>query len=336
MSTVADDRPDPATVRAAVALAGRAPSIHNSQPWRWRADRRSVHLFADRERHLSATDPDGRDLLVSCGAALHHLRVGFAALGWATMVRRLPDPADPDHLAAVTFFPRQASPDDIALSAAVPHRRTDRRRFSSWPVPADLVGVLVDRAAEHGALLVAAVDAGDRFRITQAINAASWQQGMNPAYATELAAWAGRGRGARDGVPAANIPSAPASHGDTEMRAFPDGELRVSSPGWEDDAGELLLLATSSDDRGSRLRAGEALSAVLLTATDLRLATCPLSQPLEVTATRDVLREQVLDDVAFPQLVVRVGWAPVSGEPLPATPRRDVADFYSPLEGGRP
>jgi hypothetical protein len=77
----------------------------------------SVHLFADTTRALPATDLDGRDLLVSCGAALHHLRVGFAALGWATMVRRLPDPAEPDHLAAVTFS-RSRRPSRIAAPTA--------------------------------------------------------------------------------------------------------------------------------------------------------------------------------------------------------------------------
>jgi nitroreductase len=82
-----------------ITLALRAPSIHNSQPWRWVLGDNSVHLFVDPDRQLAITDPDSRDLLVSCGAALHHLRVAFAAVGWATTVHRLPNPAQPDHLA---------------------------------------------------------------------------------------------------------------------------------------------------------------------------------------------------------------------------------------------
>ena len=70
---------DRRTVRAAIELASRAPSVHNSQPWRWMVGPHSVHLYADLRRWLPATDADGRDLVVSCGAALHHLRVALAA-----------------------------------------------------------------------------------------------------------------------------------------------------------------------------------------------------------------------------------------------------------------
>src|SRR5437763_6409752 len=128
-------RPDDETVRSAIELAIQAPSIHNSQPWRWRVADRSLHLFSDPSRQLPATDPAGRDLMVSCGAVLHHARVAFAALGWASTVHRLPNPAEPDHLAAVEFSRHDPTADDIALAAAIGHRRTDRRRFSSWPVP---------------------------------------------------------------------------------------------------------------------------------------------------------------------------------------------------------
>src|SRR6478735_1690911 len=97
--TVLTAQLDRTTARAAVALANRAPSVHNSQPWRWRIGPTTLHLFADPARALPATDPDGRDLRISCGAALNHLRVALLAAGWDTRVHRLPDPALSLHLA---------------------------------------------------------------------------------------------------------------------------------------------------------------------------------------------------------------------------------------------
>ncbi|HXT45913.1 MAG TPA: NAD(P)H nitroreductase [Pseudonocardiaceae bacterium] len=320
--------PDDETVRSVIALALRAPSIHNSQPWRWVIGDNSVHLLADPDRQLPITDPDSRDLFVSCGAALHHARVAFAAVGWATTVHRLPNPAQPDHLATLECFPRAATAGDIALAAAISHRRTDRRRFSSWAVPVDLLDTLTEHAAAQGTILVPISDPQYRFQLTSAIADAARQQAARPEYASELAAWAGRGFVAIEGVPAANTLSAPARHGDTTMRAFPPGEL-TEPERWEGDAGELLVLATSSDDRISQLRAGEALSAVLLAATELHLATCPLTQPVEIGTTRAVLRDRVLDGAAFPQMVLRVGWAPVGSDPLPTTPRRPLDDVLS-------
>ncbi|MBV9143705.1 MAG: NAD(P)H nitroreductase [Pseudonocardiales bacterium] len=321
--------PDHETVRSVIALALRAPSIHNSQPWRWVTGEGSVHLFADSTRQLPVTDPDGRDLMVSCGAALHHARVAFAAVGWATRVHRLPNPAEATHLAAVEYFPRAATAKDIALAAAIPHRRTDRRRFSSWPVPVELLDTLAARAAHQGAILVPITDPHDRFALTSAITEAARQHMANPDYASELAIWAGRSFVATDGVPAANTLCAPAQHGDTTMRAFPHGALAPAPEDSGQDAGELLVLGTSSDDGISQLRAGEAVSAVLLAATEFHLATCPLSQPLEIGTTRASLRDRVLEGTAFPQMVLRIGWAPAEGDPLPPTPRRPIDDVLS-------
>jgi hypothetical protein len=112
----------------AVEHALRAPSVHNTQPWRWRFRAGGVDLYADRGRHLAATDPDGRDLLLSCGAALHHLRVALAAGGLAVAVERTPDPEDADHLATVTITAGPPDPADAALFREIPRRRTDRRR----------------------------------------------------------------------------------------------------------------------------------------------------------------------------------------------------------------
>lgn len=332
-----EHKPDPRTVFGAVALANRAPSVHNTQPWRWLLGDESIHLMADQSRRVPATDPDGRDLLLSCGAALHHLRVALAAQGWRTIVHRLPNPGDPNHLAAVEFAPKTPSTEDITLAGAISRRRTDRRGFSSWPVPDGHLDLMAARAAKAGALLVPVTEPLTRHQLTRAIDQAAEHQQHDPAYTTELASWSGRGRLARDGVLAASTSPTPRVHGDTTMRVFPTGTLAESETGrGEADAGELLVLATVADDVVSVLRAGEAASVALLTATSIGLATCPLSQALEVTGTRALIRAQVLDDAAYPHLILRTGWAPTAAAPPPASRRRATEDTIDYLPGTRP
>jgi nitroreductase len=328
------NRPDHETVRGAIALATRAPSVHNTQPWQWLLGERSVHLMADWSRHLPATDPDGRDLLISCGATLHHLRVALAALGWASEVHRIPNPANPDHLAALELRPHRPSEQNVALAAAIPNRRTDRRGFSSWAVPTAHLDLMTHRASNAGALLVPVTDERYRYHLVRAIASATARQEGSPEYAAELAAWTGRSTVAGDGVLAASTLSGPSRHGDTPMRTFPRGTLADSTAdGLEDDAGELFVLATPDDDPRSQLHAGEAASAVLLTATDLRLAGCPLSAALEVADTRAAIQDHILDSAAVPQLILRIGWAPTAAEPLPESPRRPLEEVIGFLPG---
>ncbi len=318
-------RPDRETLRSAIALATRAPSVHNTQPWRWSTGVESVHLVADWTRQVPATDPDGRDLVISCGAALHHLRVALAALGWASEVHRVPNPAEPHHLAAVEFRPHVPTDHDVALAAMISRRRTDRRRMSDWPVPPDQLTIIADRAQRQGALCVPVIRPGARFQLAGAIAQAAVVQAADPNYAGEMALWSGRGAGASEGVLAASVPATPGT--ERGLRRFPHGTLAQPPGKRYGQQTEYLVIATSSDDTLSRLRAGEAVSAALLGATELGLATCPLSQPLEIADTRRIIRDDVLGGTAIPQLVIRVGWAPTNAAPLPRTPRRKVDDI---------
>lgn len=332
--------PDHQTVLGAIGLANRAPSVHNTQPWRWLLGEASIHLMADPTRQLEVTDPAGRDLLLSCGAALHHLQVALAALGWRAVVHRIPNHGDPTHLAAVEVRRRLPSEEDITLVAAISRRRTDRRRFSSWPVPDGHLDLMVRRAGEAGALLVPVNDAPTRLRLTRAIDTAARHQQHDRRYQMELALWSGRSRLADDGVLAASTPpSTPTNwrmHGDTTMRAFPNGSLADAETGHgEPDGGQLLVLATLDDDPESVLQAGEATSAALLTATDLGLATCPLSQPLEIADTRAVISDQVLDGIAHPHLILRTGWLPTAAPPVPPSRRRPTEHTVDHLPGTR-
>ncbi len=177
-------RPDHQTLLAAIELANRAPSVHNTQPWHWLIGDESVHLMADRSRQVPATDPEGRDLLLSCGAALHHLRVALAALGWRAVVHRVPNANEPDHLAAVEIRPHTPTDTDVALASAISRRRTDRRRFTSWEVPADHLDLLSRRAAHTGALLVPVTAPETRWQL--------WCR--RPRAAATAGRWPARGR----------------------------------------------------------------------------------------------------------------------------------------------
>jgi nitroreductase len=95
----------------------------------------------------------------------------------------------------------------------------------------------------------------------------------------------------------------------------------------EDDNAVVLALGTRTDDRLAQLRAGEATSVVLLTATSMGLASCPVTEPLEIAATRESVRSDIFGGGNHPQMLLRVGWAPINADPLPATPRRDLSDF---------
>ncbi|MFI6866076.1 Acg family FMN-binding oxidoreductase [Nocardia sp. NPDC050406] len=309
------------TLEAALDMAVRAPSVHNSQPWRWRIDGRTVDLYADPGRHLVATDPQRRGLVLSCGAALHHLRVAMAVLGWSADVRHLPNPADTEHLATVEFRPREPRPADFALAAALMHRRSDRRRYSWWQVPSPYVRRISSQATRFGATARHVPD-GLRSRLARPAREAARRHAADPAYQRELAAWSGR-RGTTDGVPAANTPC-PGADDEIPVRVFNEPGLadRTEHP----DAAEWLVVCTPADDRLSRLRAGEAISAMLLSATELGLSTCLQTEPLGVPELRDDIRAQVLQNCAHPQAMVRIGWVPTSAAPLPHTPRRPLEE----------
>ncbi|MEV5837602.1 NAD(P)H nitroreductase [Nocardia sp. NPDC052112] len=313
--------PDDHTVRAALALAVRAPSVRNTQPWRWRIGNRSVHLYLDPTRALPSTDPDHRDLVLSCGAALHHLRVAFAALGWSAVVHRLPNPAEPNHLASIELVRHRPISHEIELSDAITRRRTDRRYFSAWPVPPGYLGLVTERAATLGAILRQATDRS-RDCVVEVMRAAAERHAGDPGYRFELAEWSGR-HATSDGVRPRNTPR---SRTEDELPARVFASPQLTDEAYEPDFAEVLVLGTTADDQLSRLCAGEALSAVLLTATNVGLATCLLTEPLEIPALRNLVRLGVLDDYGYPQAVIRIGWAPTSTDGLPVTPRRAVED----------
>jgi nitroreductase len=325
--TIETSYPDAATIQAALEVACRAPSVHNTQPWRWALARHSVHLFADRSRQLAVIDRSGRELAISCGAALHHARVAFRGLGWRPNVRLLPDPADRDHLAAIELTPLPRIDGHVlALVAATAARRSDRRPFLADPIPEPTLARLVGAALAEQVTCTPLTEPIARREVVTALAHADAVQRRKPMYAAELAEWTGTRAGAVQGVPVRNVLAPGRFARGMPGRDFGPGELEAPPP--LDDGALLCVLSSDRDDEPAWLRVGQALSALTLTATVCGLASCPLSQIGEVRVVRDLAR-QVSPRAGEPQVVLRLGWPATAAYPGPATPRRPLTDVVT-------
>ncbi len=310
-------------LRRVVELAQRAPSVHNTQPWHWRGDGTALELCADRSRQLVVSDPDGRNLVISCGAVLHHALVVARALGLGTDVVLLPDPEQPDLLARVELSAGEPLPSASDVLEAVAQRCTDRRRFTSWPVPDERLTHLAAQATAWSSRALPLTDVSERFRAELLMNRAVDLQAADESRQREQAEWLNAG--AFDGVPSSVIP-APADVLVRRPGRFRSGFLDDEESREVEGADGLIVICAPTDDTMAWLRAGEALSAMWLEAAREGLSLVPLTQVVEFTQTRDALRLEVLGGLAHPLMLVRVGWQAISRSQLPPTPRRPVGE----------
>ena len=319
---------DADVVRRIVEIGCRAPSVHNTQPWRWRIDEDRIELRADRSRQLGVSDPDGRNLTISCGAALHHIQVAAAGLGRVAMVERLPDPREPDLLAVIDVGEsRTATPADVDLLDALDRRVTDRRRFTTWPVPAERLDDLASAAQRWGTRVLPLTGTAARATVERLVDEAIDAQALDPRFAAEQQRWIARST--VDGVPPSALPQQ--TH-PTERRDRFDRRVEpVPSRTVVEASDGVLAICTAHDTPLAWLDAGETLSALWIRATRAGFSVVPLSQVIEVEHTRSELIRAIFFDMAQPQLLVRIGWQEVTRPPLPRTPRRPLDEVLDPV-----
>lgn len=305
-----------ADLRAAVAAAIRAPSLLNSQPWRFRLCDGGIEVLIDSQRLLGAGRADWA-ARVSCGAALFNMRLALAAAGTPARVRVRPDPTRWDVVARLTpASQRPATPVELALHAAIPRRHSNRGPFWPNPVPAEARWRLMEAARAEGAWLELVIGSAAVGAFAEIANSADRVLNRDPAYRAELSRWL-RQDEAPDGVPVTTGGPAVEPYGLLPRRPF-GVRTRALGRGFEPEP-LVAVLGMPGDTAADQIIAGQALQRVLLTATDAGLAVSLLSQPIEVPAAREQLR-LALGRHGTPQMAMRVGYGQ-SGWP---TPRRSI------------
>jgi nitroreductase len=270
-----------------VEAATAAPSMHNSQPWRFvvRPADHIVEIYADPARTLRHGDPHGRAVHIACGAALFNLRLAIANAGAEPVARLLPQPRNPLLLASVRLGgPYRSQPWERELHEAIEGGPASRRPFAHATVPSHLLAALAEAAMLEGATL-RTLGQPDVWRILQLTAAADHQLRSDPGYLAELA-------------------------------AFTTGPGHPAPPGLEPSQ-QLVAVCTGSDDRYSWLRAGQAMQRVLLLATHRGLRVSPLTPVLDVPDAP--LRRDPAFEGEWPEMILRIGYGP-PGAPAPRRP----------------
>ncbi|MEU4236204.1 nitroreductase [Actinoplanes sp. NPDC026619] len=285
----------------AVVAAGRAPSAHNTQPWRWRVNGGLLDLFADHDRMAGVSDPDGRLTVISCGAALHHARLTLAAHGWRATVTRRPDAGDPTHLARLTIDgAAPVSPDTAELARAIKRRHTDQRPVTGRPIePATLqtIGDAFQAQRVHFGVL-----RPDQILALAVATAGAASAGpANAQWHAELARWAGSDR----------------------IVAAPDGEQLPAASAESDRAATFAVLHGPADQALDWLHVGEALSAGALVAAGLGVSVLPFSAPIEHADAGRILG-RAIPELGSPYVMLRLGHHATEAD-TPPTPRLPAA-----------
>lgn len=303
---------------AMLSAAVAAPSMHNTQPWRFRFAGWLVEVYRDRDRELPAEDPSRRMLFVSLGAAIFNLRVAAAACGIGSRVRHLVDQRRPDLVAEIELHAPLTEP-LAELAPYVSRRRTNRNPFTDRPVPAKVRVLLGLSSRLEGAELQWLDKPSRRGWLRMATNDAVTADDSR-ARTAERRRWVGGDR-EFDGVPSRAL-AARNPDGDLVARDLAPAVADALRPATDfEREPQLAVLATRYDGPVEWLRAGQAMERVLVEATAHGVSTSLLNQVIE----HEGLRWQINDPDwpwQCPQAVIRFGYGPS----VPPTPRRPIAD----------
>ena len=316
-------------MRLAAEFAALAPSVHNTQPWRFVAGPHTLEVHTDPQRNLGYLDPDGRQMHISCGLAAEFARLAFRFLGVACTTRLLPDPTQ-DGLVAklVVGYNEPVTLAEQRLIEAIPRRYTDRGPYTDQPVSRLSLQLMREAASERHCWLRVLDRSEDRLSVIRLLETAEAAEAGDEAYHDEIHQWRRVGP-SDDGVPVDAVGDWETQHrvSDVPLRDF-GGFGRHPHPGeGEPPAVErdtVVLLGTDQDDRLSWLQAGRALADVLLVLTHEGLASQPLGPVLDLPTTRAQLRHEI-GLVGHPQMLLRVG----HGQRAPMTRRRPVSEMLT-------
>jgi len=311
-----------------VKYAILAPSGHNTQPWSFGLDDEAmvINVYADRTRALPVIDPDDRELIISCGAAIANLTIAMKYFEYIPEIKFFPDIADNDLLACIRpLMGYEPDENDKKLFKAIKQRHTNRQPFAEDKIDPYLLQKLVSVVSEDRVTLFVIDNDEKREEVIKLIEQGDRLQASNKSFCRELAQWVHPNRkDSKDGIPgyafglgdlvSFGTPFFIGNLNWGDIQAGRDRNLIKGSP-------VLAVLVSNSYNPLDWLNIGIALEKLLLKATAEGIAASYLNQPVEIPELNEQLKN-MLNLKGHPNLIIRMGY----GKEVKPTPRREVDD----------
>lgn len=318
-----------------VSRAILAPSIFNTQPWKFEVDENGVDVYADRTRQLVVADPEGRELAISIGAAVYILRLGMKAHGMRPLVDYKPDHSKPDLLARVTCQGvTDIDGESQSLFDEVGLRQTATGQMDSAPIDLEELKSLRNATQDEHVRFEWIKDVSLRGMVVEMVREGDRLLFHDQKYREEFAAWM-RPNGATqfDGVPGEAMGYGDIAAGAAPwiVKHFDVGAFMASQDSeYAENAPSLGVFCTKHDDLANWLDTGQALCHFELLASHYGLVCSVFNQPMQVVGLRArFAREHGF--CAFPQAFIRVGFGSGSNTRRPIA---QVLEVKTPCDCG--
>lgn len=318
----------PSEFNKLIAFGIKAPSGHNSQPWKFRLTERSIEIHPDFEYALPAVDPSHRELYISLGCAGENIcavapNFGFKA-NWSSKMN-----SNGVYFIIIDLVKADSKTDDSILQT-VKERQSNRSIFNGKLIPKTEIDTLKSIATEPDIGLYFFNKDSAPFETLKDFILKGNQLQMNDSnFKNELISWI---RFNKNHVKKTNnglsykvmgSPAMPRVIGKMVVKSFLKPTKQNASDTKKIDSSSHFVLLTSKNNTMSQwISLGFYLERILLKFVELGIANAYLNPPCEIDSLSEELRKSIPINNEYPTILMRIGYA----NSTPYSPRKAVKE----------
>jgi nitroreductase len=305
--------------------ATRAPSGHNTQPWKFKLADNAIDVYPDLDDSLPVVDGGHRELYISLGCAVENLCLTANEIGYSAETNILQNDSGLYYIhIELTKTTTILDP----LATQIERRQSNRSVYQSRIITSDTLQMLKSILPQNEIFCYFYANGEDTYQtLTDFVFCGNDIQMRDKAFKTELLDWIRFNK--KQAVETKNglmysvmgSPSIPKWLGKPVVGSFltpnaqnKSGKKKIAS------SSHFVLFTVKQNTPEVWILTGCALEQFLLKATELKIATAFLNQACEVNELSEELRKTLLINNEYPMLLLRIGYA----APMPYSLRKPI------------